>query len=512
MIIPMLLFSIPIILKNYYGPYYLGYNSDPDYAYLLNSLNILNLIPPGHTDHPGTTVHVIGAIGLLIKWFCHLVTGGKLGLNDFVLKNPEESLKAINYLINVLIFGGIVFSSLCVYRAMQNVFSVMIFQLTLLVPLQIKISLFRVDPEPLLVFSVVILSGLIFVFQKAHSEAHYKSSLPVFIGAMIGFGLATKITFIPMLMFVFIFITKRERLMAATASLISFIFFTLPIITKFPKMFSWFWSLAIHEEEYGHGDIGIPSITELLNNLIELINNEPYLFIFLICYVLYLLFLKYVAKQTDSNINYRLLKLGVYIIVMQCAMAIKHPGVHAGVRYMVPAITLMAFLNVQMICSLKHLASSSFLIRYIYCVVIFIGVIYGFYSLKTWAFTSSEYYKSEIELLSRMNKMNGCSVIQNYRASSIEYAFAFGNMHSGSSFSEQLEKMYPKVYFYNMWTGGFDTYNKKYNDSYVFNLLHENRCQLIYGMPMEERDINAFLLTPISVTSQIALYKIGLEP
>jgi hypothetical protein len=85
-------------------------------------------------------------------------------------------------------------------------------------------------------------------------------------------------------------------------------------------------------------------------------------------------------------------------------------------------------------------------------------------------------------------------------------------MHSGSSFSEELEKMYPKVYFYNMWTGGFDTFNKKYNDSHIFNLLHENRCQLIYGIPMEERDINAFLLIPISVTSQVALYKIGLKP
>jgi hypothetical protein len=356
---------------------------------------------------------------------------------------------------------------------------------------------------------VVILSGLIFVFQKAHSEANYKSCLPIFIGAVIGFGLATKITFIPMLLLVFIFTTKRERLMAATASLISFTFFTLPIITKYPKMFSWFWSLAIHEEEYGHGDVGIPSIPELMNNLIELIRNEPYLFIFFICYVLYLLFLKYIANQADSNINYRLLKLGIYIIIMQCAMAIKHPGVHTGIRYVLPAITLVALLNVQMVSALKHLTPSFYLIKNIFCIAIFFGVFFGIYSLKSWAITSSEYYKSEIELLRRISKMEGCSVILNYRASSIEYALAFGNKYSDSNFSEELEKMYPKVYIYNMWTGGFDTYNKVHNSSYVLKLLDENRCQLIYGIPLEEGDIKSFLLTPLSVTSQVALYKIG---
>jgi hypothetical protein len=68
LVVPILLFCFPLILRSYHGPYYLGYNSDPAYAYLLNSLNILNGVPPGHTDHPGTTVQLLGAVGILIRW------------------------------------------------------------------------------------------------------------------------------------------------------------------------------------------------------------------------------------------------------------------------------------------------------------------------------------------------------------------------------------------------------------------------------------------------------------
>jgi hypothetical protein len=190
-------------------------------------------------------------------------------------------------------------------------------------------------------------------------------------------------------------------------------------------------------------------------------------------------------------------------------LAVKHPGPgpNTGIRYVVPSIALMALLNIQVVGSLKHLASYYY--KFVFYVVILFGVISGVYSLNSWAITSSKYYNDEMSLLSRINNMDGCSVIQNYRASSIEFALGFGNGFSGSSYSEELEKMYPKAVFYNMATGIFSNYNKEYNSSDVLKLFVENRCLLIYGIPLEDRDINALHLKPISVTSQVALYKIS---
>jgi hypothetical protein len=37
--------------------------NDPDYAYLLNGLNILRLHGPAQIDHPGTTVQLIAGFG-----------------------------------------------------------------------------------------------------------------------------------------------------------------------------------------------------------------------------------------------------------------------------------------------------------------------------------------------------------------------------------------------------------------------------------------------------------------
>lgn len=44
------------------GPFWLGTNFDPAYTYLLNSLRLAGLQPPKHVDHPGTTVHSVGAV------------------------------------------------------------------------------------------------------------------------------------------------------------------------------------------------------------------------------------------------------------------------------------------------------------------------------------------------------------------------------------------------------------------------------------------------------------------
>ena len=61
-VIPAGLFLSSIFLHAIAGSYYLSGIFDPEYVYLLNSLNLLNIQPPSHTDHPGTTLQIFGAI------------------------------------------------------------------------------------------------------------------------------------------------------------------------------------------------------------------------------------------------------------------------------------------------------------------------------------------------------------------------------------------------------------------------------------------------------------------
>ena len=60
-------------------PYFLDY--DPEYAYLLNSLNLLEMSVPGHFDHPGTPLQEFGALVLLVQWLAG--GAGPAGLGFF---------------------------------------------------------------------------------------------------------------------------------------------------------------------------------------------------------------------------------------------------------------------------------------------------------------------------------------------------------------------------------------------------------------------------------------------
>ena len=66
-VLPLAAYLLSSVMLEEKGPYWLAENSDPEYAYLLNALNVLEGRPPEHVDHPGTTLQMFGAvvIGLL---------------------------------------------------------------------------------------------------------------------------------------------------------------------------------------------------------------------------------------------------------------------------------------------------------------------------------------------------------------------------------------------------------------------------------------------------------------
>jgi hypothetical protein len=86
------------------SPYFSDWRIDPTYAYLLNGLNILQSIPPAHTDHPGTTVQLLAALVIGIEWRIRHWFGSTLGLVESVLRDPESYLNHIN-LVLVMLLG-----------------------------------------------------------------------------------------------------------------------------------------------------------------------------------------------------------------------------------------------------------------------------------------------------------------------------------------------------------------------------------------------------------------------
>src|SRR5207244_11950688 len=132
-VIPAGLFLSSIFLHAIAGSYYLSGTFNPQYVYLLNSLNLLNIQPPSHTDHPGTTLQIFGAIVILGKWLLSCAVGPCVSLDDSVLSNPEAYLVTINAILNLFVVGTLVCGGLRVFRFSQLLLTSMRFVLSIFV-------------------------------------------------------------------------------------------------------------------------------------------------------------------------------------------------------------------------------------------------------------------------------------------------------------------------------------------------------------------------------------------
>ena len=98
LVLPVFYLAAALGARSAGGPLWLWFNLDPDYFYLLDALNIVNLTTPGHVYHPGTTVQWLGA---LILKLAHPLSGAE-AVTAHVLADPEWYLRLIGTVFVVL--------------------------------------------------------------------------------------------------------------------------------------------------------------------------------------------------------------------------------------------------------------------------------------------------------------------------------------------------------------------------------------------------------------------------
>lgn len=128
LITPVIILALAGLLVDARGPYNRGENFDPDYNYLLNSLNLLLFHGPGHTDHPGTTLQEGGAAVILGRWLVASTVGNWVPLQEATLRAPEEYLHSINIMLVLLIAAAVFFAGWQMYRASGSLLAALTLQ------------------------------------------------------------------------------------------------------------------------------------------------------------------------------------------------------------------------------------------------------------------------------------------------------------------------------------------------------------------------------------------------
>ena len=217
-----MLFITGCLIKDAGGPYFLNYY-DPSYVYLINSLNLLQLSSVGHFDHPGTTVQVLGAIILKLKF---ISVGSADEIIKVVFSDPEKYLELINRCFILLNSLTLLLLGIFIYKITNDIFLSLLIQLSPFVSFQILYGLVLVAPDNIIILPSLFLIGIIFYYIFKSDPDNPALSYILFCGIVCGFGTVTKLTFIPMWIIPFILIKsfKNKSIFLLTGVLAFLIF------------------------------------------------------------------------------------------------------------------------------------------------------------------------------------------------------------------------------------------------------------------------------------------------
>ena len=344
LIIPGIVFSLALLLSDIKGPYYLAQNSDPEYAYLFNSLNIAKFEAPTHTDHPGTSLQLLGAVVIRASYFF----SGKTSLVEDVLSRPEHYLRIMNILL-ILLYSITLFAvGLKGYRVSGTLIVALILQISPFLFITIFDSLTRVHPETLLLSLCNVV--IIILLDQVYPYSEEKTSKDaLWLGVTVGIGIVTKITFAPVfLLCMFFLYTWSSRLLFLLSTILSGFVFLLPAIGSLKRIGLWIVALLTHKGYYGTGQSGFIDLSVAGGFLTECFQNEPIFSIVFIPLTVITIYSLTKGNKTNRNIQSQLIGFCLFNWVM-LVMVAKHPRIH----YILPGLALIILNIIIVINTLK---------------------------------------------------------------------------------------------------------------------------------------------------------------
>jgi hypothetical protein len=495
-IVPVLLFSLTMIMSALNGPFYLGPNLDPEYAYLFNSLDVADLSAPGHVDHPGTPLQVLGAIVILLEYGIVTLFRSTASLEQEVLLNPESYLRSINFVLNCFIFALTYLAGLKVFRLGKSWILVVSVQLTPLLFATLLYATMRVSAEPLLIVDVLLLYLLLIpVFLGEYRIRSSKSS--IFLGIILGLAFATKVTSLPLILLILLPKRHKDKALATTSSILTFFILTLPIWSQFLRLGNLMLTIALREGRYGSGEVGLPAANILWVSLKDLVWEVPgfFLLVVLMCGFLLFLLLKYKGsfKRESSKDYVKALSIITIIMISHTVITVKHPPVH----YMLPSIALVGLTLILLSNTpdeLRPFSSQTRIPAYLLGAFLTISIILSVTSNVSRLRTIQNRLASVAEIEELIDRSyQDCEVITYYRSSSMQFALAWGNGWSKVNHGSTLIDLYSAADFYKIWVQEFFGYELDFRSKDLLrSRLSNGECLLMQGPSFSSEEYQEF--------------------
>lgn len=467
------------------------FGNDPIYVYLVNALAICDGKSVGYTDHPGTTVIQIGAVAIAVQ---HLISNPENEpLVQHVIKDSHTFVVGIR---NVLLFLNAIGLFLLGWLTLKKTGSVWVALLlqafTFMTTNTLDHAWTKISPEPFLFFltSIYVIAILYFYYEKNLNSWKYVIGFALLAGA----GLATKATFLPVVVFPFIILpTLKKKFVYLAGILPSFVLFTIPIIPEYKSMYFWFRNLSSHSGIYGHGEKGFIDFNTYFPNILKIVENNFIFALVLFAGALIVVPVLFQFLKNKKPMNQEVLILTGLVISSALGILMVAKHYHAN-HYLIPVLQLTGislFFVVKMILKANLPDTVK---KFSWPAITIVLILFLAWKQPPVIKYIDEGYRLTNEEMETTNAMleqeyPDFTRVYYYPNSLNPYsALNFGDVYSKRQFMPFLKKLYPNIFFYHSFEKKIQNWNAEIQLSELVN-IYGNKV-LLTGGPFGENEVN----------------------
>lgn len=458
LILPAFLFYNVVKVREYRGAFYSNSNYDPSYSYLISSLNLSRLKTTHYVDHPGIPPQIIGA-AVVFLYFSF--SGIESDISKDVLLHPEEYLNTIDNILAFICSISLFALGLMIYRSEKNVTTALLFQMAPFISFNIQYVLTLFTSDNFIVSVVLLFIGYSFLYmRKADDKTGKKFRKEILYGILCGAGIATKITFIPLLFIPYFIIPGVRKKMFFTLAAFTTIFVCfLPGILRLNYYFGFMKNLFIKSGQYGTGDSDFLNIALFISNLKEIISTQELLiisYLTILAVSISILINRFIInrKTFRLDIETKMLIAILFAMTLQIIISSKH----YMARYLTPSLLLSipgVYISFRIMLSFLNLKHSSFFRYALNLALIIVLLLLMENKFRTGKSAMEKNRNETLKIIEASERdFAGKKMIINFGSSSREYALNLGVSFGGNQkayYKSILKDLYPDRYFFELW-------------------------------------------------------------
>ncbi|HEY0552116.1 MAG TPA: hypothetical protein VGF13_21120 [Verrucomicrobiae bacterium] len=435
LVAPVVFLCLHALFSQARGPFFLPLNYDPDYAYLLNGLNIVNGAAPEHLDHPGTSLQLFAAACIKLA----NIRSSSDATIMAVLAGSESYLRAMNSALMSLYALALLFVGAVVWRKTGSIAAALLLQVTPFLLPEDFYEIARFRPESIILIVVFLMAATLYI----HALREDRESLGsiVWMSFLVATGLITKINFLPLVLLpLFCLRSWRNRagyiVLTGTFAAI----WLLPLKPRFKEFIVWTTGLITRQGRYGTGEPGFlpPHYFEFLAQLFV---ARPMFFLTLWLSLAALAYAWGWRRKGTNPQEARLIKLLIGVVVVQIGEYLM-VGKFEQARYLIPAMALCGLNWVILLTLIRHWGKKPIELLWLRLACISAGSIFAVWSgLKTGhACIQMANVRDEHRAMARELETNFAdkTVVYYYGCSSRYHALWFGNTYAGHRYGKVI--------------------------------------------------------------------------